>query len=159
MHTEEIEFIVVSISEGVEMFNELLKLEIGDVFSQESLISGSIASKLKDTIMDNSFGFILRNNQGTVSDTLYHSFEFNGIVTSLNDQEAIKYQLIPNPATSYITISEGYTGAIEVYSVLGSLVLQEENYTQNSKVSLSTLVSGIYIVRLENGQVFKFEKN
>lgn len=75
----------------------------------------------------------------------------------VNHQEKNKVNIIPNPATNSITISnitsENYT--VEIFNVIGNAVLKVSN--QNS-IDISKLTTGIYMVLVQQGNQTQIQK-
>ncbi|HLG35055.1 MAG TPA: T9SS type A sorting domain-containing protein [Bacteroidia bacterium] len=69
-------------------------------------------------------------------------------------------KIFPNPVQNEFTIYPEYSGrftisGIELYNVLGNLVLRQQPIVSNEKkitVDVSGLVSGIYFIRLQDGK-------
>jgi uncharacterized protein (TIGR02145 family) len=61
-----------------------------------------------------------------------------------------RLQLYPNPATDNITINapEAYKSSLCVYNIIGDLVLQQKLYSYKTEINISTLPSGIYIIKV-----------
>jgi hypothetical protein len=67
--------------------------------------------------------------------------------------------LYPNPATSVINIAAPYKiSEVSITDMLGRIVLQQENNATQVQVNVSTLPSGVYVVKINNCQVLKFVK-
>ncbi|HET8962605.1 MAG TPA: T9SS type A sorting domain-containing protein, partial [Chitinophagales bacterium] len=91
---------------------------------------------------------------GSGCDTL-----ISGVTYSNEIKNAIT--IYPNPASEYIIISgEINAGALlKIYSADGRVVLQEKINTTNTKVNISILPSGVYVIQLiEDGWVKYSEK-
>lgn len=71
------------------------------------------------------------------------------LVTSLNDELA-QVALYPNPTQGTFTIS-GDFDQVEVYNMMGKLLLQERKKKENQPFDISTAPAGIYIVRIFEG--------
>lgn len=69
-------------------------------------------------------------------------------VNDMNDNSQLS--IYPNPAHNSITLS--YTNStmatLSIYNLLGELVLQQNRPSNNNTVDISTLTSGMYIVKL-----------
>ncbi|PRP67969.1 family 16 glycosylhydrolase [Nonlabens agnitus] len=69
---------------------------------------------------------------------------------SIGDEELNKIQLFPNPATDLVSIqSVNPIETIEIYSILGSKI--QTLQTSNNSFSVSSLSSGMYLVKLFSG--------
>ena len=80
-------------------------------------------------------------------------------VTGLNTLELVKEKaesvlIYPNPSTGIFTISSSTN--IEVYNVVGELILSENNATS---IDLTTAPKGMYFVKLNGAKIEKLIKN
>jgi len=80
-------------------------------------------------------------------------------VTSLNEQELISNNnlnmiIYPNPSTGIFTMSS--SANIEVYNLIGDLVMTENNTTS---IDLTAAPKGMYFVRLNRDKIEKLIKN
>lgn len=75
---------------------------------------------------------------------------------STNEFKAVSVQVYPNPVETWFTIQD-YTGAFEIYDILGNLVLRSEVSVPNQRIDISNLSSGIYLLNF-SGQVNKIKK-
>lgn len=71
------------------------------------------------------------------------------------------YGVYPNPANESLTIvtesfkDESVKATVEVYDMLGALVLQQELNSTSEKVNTSTLLNGVYLVKInQDGKFF-----
>jgi hypothetical protein len=74
-----------------------------------------------------------------------------GINTFNPSKKSIR--LYPNPTNNYLNIETKEIGTIEIYSQLGEFVLQEKINYPKTRINVSNLLSGVYIV------IIKSEKN
>lgn len=68
-----------------------------------------------------------------------------GIETSNMDAEIAIY---PNPANDIINISNAENAFLEVYDLMGKLILSEENINLNHSIDVSGFAKGSYIIRI-----------
>jgi surface protein len=110
---------------------------------------------------------------GLTTITAYQSGNDNYIAAESVEQELnIKYlaigdydttgpvvSLYPNPAVNFIKIDLESSADINVkiFSVLGDLVLEKQNYVSKESISLSGLIEGVYFVKItvDNKQITK----
>jgi len=65
----------------------------------------------------------------------------------------------PNPASDHIIIGDITTTVnLEVYDMLGQLVMMRSNVSSGARINIATLNSGIYYIMLGNKEVVKFVK-
>ena len=71
----------------------------------------------------------------------------------LNEQNAeILFSVYPNPANNYINIKADqklYGSAFTIYDLVGKSVLQGKIVAETSKIELSSLSSGFYLIKIE----------
>ena len=86
---------------------------------------------------------------------------FTVAISSTTGMEEIsnKAEIFPNPASDYLHVS-GIKESIEykVYNITGAEVLKN-TISNDSKIYIKNLKSGIYFIRFENGSAYKFLKN
>jgi hypothetical protein len=63
-------------------------------------------------------------------------------------------KIYPNPAHSelYISINDQQTSEIEIYNMLGSLVIRKK-ITQSEKMDISDLSPGTYILKIKSNSI------
>ena len=76
---------------------------------------------------------------------------------SVDEAEIQPLLIFPNPAQDMIRFKEAYSGELVIYDALGKTVLSQE-LNNDESVNVSTLTSGLYLVRLTNGNVLKEQK-
>ncbi len=62
----------------------------------------------------------------------------------------------PNPADDYITVN--VAGNIMIYTLSGNLVETVNNYQPNQQINVSSLISGMYILKIENQGIISNHK-
>ena len=73
---------------------------------------------------------------------------------SINENQQLKFAIYPNPATNFITIDseKEIITSIVIYDISGKLLFSEENlYSTNKNVDVSSLLKGIYLLQINNG--------
>ena len=81
----------------------------------------------------------------------------NNFVTSVGNTtltQVARLWLYPNPSTGIFTISA--KANIEVYNIVGDLILSENNATS---IDLTAAPKGMYFVKLNGGKIEKLIKN
>jgi len=77
-------------------------------------------------------------------------------VTGLNEKTEKPFKVYPNPATGIITINNFNKGAIiSIYDVNGNLLINE---TAKSKIDVSSLVKGVYSMKIADSKSIKMIK-
>jgi len=82
-------------------------------------------------------------------------------VSSLSDNNAVKHNVYsyPVPATDYISIANlpGAT-SVEVIDIAGQVVLRKDEVSSGTRIDVSTLPAGSYLIKLNSGYSLKFLK-
>lgn len=105
-------------------------------------------------------GTVDPNNRFTLGADLYSMFEYEcGETSSLNLDESTEVLIYPNPAHSTLTIElkSHLNSFIQVIDIRGKVCL-EKNISQYSSIDISVLDSGIYYLRINGTNTFKFIK-
>lgn len=87
------------------------------------------------------------------------SYERSTDQTLSNDQIKVeKLKLFPNPANNFIQIS-GLKDPVNysIYNLLGSEV-RKGTVSQNQRIDIQNITSGLYFIRLQNGTSIRFAK-
>lgn len=61
----------------------------------------------------------------------------------------VDVRVMPNPATTQITV--GTSGYVAIYSITGTKVYENQNYTAGTAINVSSLTNGIYFVKTVAG--------
>ncbi|MEZ4978648.1 MAG: T9SS type A sorting domain-containing protein [Chitinophagales bacterium] len=89
-------------------------------------------------------------------------FNKNGIVSGLSNKEksGINIRMFPNPSSQFITLaSQEAMLQVEVFDLKGNIVYQHNPANENTaKLDLSSLVSGIYFVRIKTSSSIQTQK-
>ncbi|MFD2602112.1 Ig-like domain-containing protein, partial [Flavobacterium suzhouense] len=73
-----------------------------------------------------------------------------------DDVNKFSFSYFPNPVTDRLQIiSDEYLTAVKVFSLTGQLVIDKQTDTQNAIIDMSNLESGVYILKLNFGDVEK----
>jgi hypothetical protein len=76
------------------------------------------------------------------------------IATYLSEDIAV----YPNPTTGNFTISNVTNATVYVYTTLSHLVRTFENITHNETININHLPSGVYFIKIVDGDTIKNEK-
>lgn len=106
-------------------------------------------------IPTNASGFISYTGQ----DFLYFA-EISCYPLYVNEFEANKFSIAPNPASNYIVISKIMEStSFEIYDLTGEKVLEKELDKFNNKIDLSLLAAGTYLLKQGINSINRFIKN
>ncbi|WP_041758281.1 T9SS type A sorting domain-containing protein [Psychroflexus torquis] len=72
---------------------------------------------------------------------------------SINNEEVELFTVYPNPTKEIININSEYSQryTIIVYDIFGKVLIQEEKTTNKTKLDLSNLINGVYLVSFQDG--------
>lgn len=88
----------------------------------------------------------------------YQGLDTTNVVPGIADGNRFLFNLYPNPANDYLMIDSdqqyGAITSIEVYDMLGKLVIDLQSNNLPQIVDLRTLPNGSYVCRLRSGEYF-----
>lgn len=104
--------------------------------------------------------FTDENWTGTSSDTYTFAVEaiyeeglaefsfsnFIDLIIGVNTEENTSYKIYPNPATNDLYLDQIDAEQLMIYNILGELVYSEDNVMSNTKIDISHLENGNYII-------------
>ncbi len=131
-------------------------------FTAGTPISGSLSSSLAGTnIEELSDCEVMLFIQNPVTKEIMQSFvALNALSTPTNTlTETIK--LYPNPSSSIVRISNAEQVDVQVTDLLGKVVLNLKNVTDQTDINVSALQNGVYLFTVKNetvNQTIKFVK-
>ncbi len=91
-------------------------------------------------------------NEGVLVDNLVVSQNFSDTTLSTNNFETTAFGIYPNPNSNgvlNISVSNGETFKVAIYDLLGKEVISED--VTNNTLDISNLRSGLYLVKLSQG--------
>jgi predicted secreted protein len=75
------------------------------------------------------------------------------LAVSVNDPEALNITVYPNPASQYLTIETKELGSesyARIFTLSGKQVLERKVISHITRMDVSELKNGVYILKLEN---------
>jgi len=93
-------------------------------------------------------------NYGSGEDT---NFGTNGIL-GVGDNDFNEVIIYPNPASSILNIKNAENSNIEIYDILGRVILSKTNISMEETINVSNLNNGTYILKITNNNQVKTEK-
>ncbi|WDF45729.1 T9SS type A sorting domain-containing protein [Chryseobacterium sp. KACC 21268] len=106
-----------------------------------------------------SRGMAIKDNYLYISDFIGNKISKLQLPTlAVNDFSKVNFQAYPNPVSDFLQIS-GLTKA-ENYTIfnISGMQLSKGVINNNQKINTENLKSGLYLIKLENGQTIKFIK-
>ncbi|WP_347373031.1 Omp28-related outer membrane protein [Aequorivita sp. Q41] len=121
--------------------------------------------RILDTASNGGGEITITDNQGT---QLYHTngnygngesspFSSNGVL-GVNQNQLNDVRLYPNPATSTINLKNAANANIEVYDILGKLILSENNISMDAQINVSQLQAGTYFMKIAKDNLLTTKK-
>jgi len=89
-------------------------------------------------------------------------FDLAGVGIINSKQSIISASLIniyPNPTNDFLYFNTNDIFDIKIYDIMGKLVLNQKTIIGKNKIDVNNLKSGIYIIKSNNNENYKFVKN
>lgn len=144
-------------------FGEIKDTDIRDIFKIKFVNAGIMKLKASCEYMHLAFVYVGENSDINQKLGIYCidnvKIDRENVTSTLNLSEN-KLEIYPNPADNYILLNEK-AKLFEIINLTGKTVLIKNNIESNKKIDISTLNSGMYIIKINNGKdtkVFKFTK-
>ncbi|CAM3296689.1 T9SS type A sorting domain-containing protein [Aequorivita lipolytica] len=120
-----------------------------------TLDAGCYSFEIRDTFGDDGASVTLTDHLGNqiyFTDGTYGSgettqFSSNGIL-GVNDNQLSDISLYPNPASTVLNLKNAENANIQVFDILGKLILSQENISMDEQVSVSNLENGTYFMKI-----------
>ncbi|WP_415375608.1 T9SS type A sorting domain-containing protein [Patiriisocius sp. Uisw_017] len=132
--------------------DDCITFSIEDTFGDGLTVGGNGGFELKDA--NDVIIYAFNDNFGS-GVTL--PFDSNGVL-EIEDNRFNTITIYPNPATDIVNIKNAENSAIEVYNMLGQLVITKNNISADAQMNVSSLVTGTYFVKISNGNVTTTKK-
>lgn len=100
---------------------------------------------------------------GTFQDSIQVKYRFGGSDCFLDTPETpITYSVYPNPANNFLNIkltSNGNSVVLNIYNIMGELVINEELVSGNNTISVADLSDGVYFYSIiKNNAIVETKK-
>lgn len=92
-------------------------------------------------------GTILFNAIGNWGAQVSGEFNSNGVL-GVNDTQLNDISLYPNPASTTLNLKNAENANIQVFDVLGKLILSQENISMDEQINISNLENGTYFMKI-----------
>ncbi len=120
---------------------------------------------LIDTGGDGGNVVSLKDHEGVViyeTNGNYGAFELTKFVSDgilgVTQNEMEDISIYPNPARDILNISNAESADIQVYDILGKLILSKENLSVNEELNVSSLQAGAYFIKISKGDAVTTKK-
>ena len=84
-------------------------------------------------------------------------FSSDGVL-SVTDIALENIRLYPNPASTILNISNAENADIEIYNLLGQLIVTKNNLDRDDQIEVASLKTGTYLVKISKDNAIKVEK-
>ncbi len=131
---------------NVSMKEEAVKDMSYDVYRNDELI----ASDLKSTSFNDNIDFD--------PDVCYHvkavynnhaiTYSNKSCITEMSDDDDLQSKIFPNPTHDYVNIKADKIKNVKIFSLLGSLVFEEDVDSNELKVDVRQFGKGVYILQI-----------
>ena len=102
--------------------------------------------RLTESINDGDINGNLRCRQGYIDLGCYESNH----PVSINDIQLPTITLLPNPATTYLTVSGLQSPSIEIYDLKGRCLITTPSHLEATSINISSLPAGLYLLKSGN---------
>ena len=130
-----------------------INLEIGEGSNYTILTGSSTFEEIKEDPLEIRIihNPILSYEGAVTTGNLDIDYINTAVLLSTTEQSLETMKLFPNPASDYITLNipANDSGIVKFYNVLGQEVLSQELNSINTKINISELDSGIYLVTIK----------
>lgn len=84
-------------------------------------------------------------------------FDSDGVL-GLGDNDVTAVTISPNPASTVLNIDNADSASIEIYNMLGQIMLTQGNIANSQAVDVSQYAAGTYFVKISNGEISTTKK-
>jgi len=98
------------------------------------------------TLTDNE-GTLLYSTTGNYGEGETTQFSSNGVL-GINQSELENISLYPNPASTILNLRNAENADIQVFDILGKLILSQTNISRDQQVNVSNLENGTYFMKI-----------
>ena len=92
-------------------------------------------------------GNLIYENDGVFAFMATSQFSSNGIL-AVNQNQLEDISLYPNPATSIINLKNAENANIQVFDVLGKMIISKDNISMNEQIDVTKLQTGTYFMKI-----------
>jgi hypothetical protein len=93
-------------------------------------------------------------NYGAVGSSYFETGDFLGV----NENELQNVGIYPNPVSSLLNITNAENADIQVYDVLGNLILSRVNISFMEQINVDHLSTGTYFIKIKKGNAIATER-
>jgi hypothetical protein len=100
---------------------------------------------------------VLYSSTGAYGSGDHGHFSSDGVL-SVTDIALENIRLYPNPASTILNISNAENADIEIYNLLGQLIVTKNNLDRDDQIEVAGLKTGTYLVKISKDNAIKVEK-
>ena len=126
-----------------------------DCYQFEILNSAGTGSN--SVVVYDSDNNVIFNSSGNFEYEASSYFTTNGVLGN-PDQILTNISIYPNPTNSILNIENAENATIEIYDLLGRLILTKSNISAHEKINVSNLNTGTYLIQFKNENIFATDK-
>jgi len=127
--------------------NESINLQEGGCHEFRIVDTGGNGSG--SVVLYDSESTVIYSSPGNYGSGVGVSFISDGILGNA-DNVFTNLVIYPNPASSTLNIDNAENSTIEVYDLLGRIILSKTNISLKEQINVSTLNAGTYLIRITN---------
>ena len=101
---------------------------------------------------------VIYNSPGNYGAGGATSFNVNELVLGNNDNQLSNTVIYPNPASSVLNIENAENSTIQIFDLLGRVVMTKNDISLNQQLNVSNLTTGTYLIKITNGNQVKTDK-
>lgn len=164
---------ILSVSHRMQVYtlpNRAMKFMFADIMLPDSTHDeahshGYVTFKIKlnpgltpGTEMENTGHIYFDYNEPVVTNTTLNTIEFPSSVEAIGKSALVR--VYPNPAKESVTVlsNSNAAGLITVTDVLGKIVREIKTNSEKTVINTADLQSGVYFIKLAQGDISKTEK-
>jgi hypothetical protein len=119
--------------------------------------SGNGISGNNGVSLEDANGVVIYALNGDFDSGFSIQFNSDGVL-GLGDNELTAVSIFPNPASSSLNIANAENATIEVYNILGQVMVTKTDITNAEAIDVSQLATGTYLVKISNGDITTTKK-
>lgn len=86
------------------------------------------------------------------------AFFSTGDFLGTNNNDLQNFGIYPNPVSSILNITNAENANIQIYDVLGKLILTRDNISFEEQINVSNLTTGTYFIKIQKGNAIATER-
>lgn len=134
-----------------------IPIDLVDVGCHEFRIMDAGGNGAGSIVLYDSNSDVIYSSPGDYGSGEATSFITNGVLgVSTNVLSSVA--MFPNPATNMVTIQNAENANVQVFDILGKVVVSQNNISATQEINISSLQTGTYFVKIEKNNEIAVEK-